>query len=286
MAGELSVPVLVPRELADIMTKEATTDHGQRTDLPTRNSLSSVVSPSVVGPNCSARRPAHRRMARALRRLVWAGVLFVAAAASAWAGAALASSGEVRGHVVDPAGKPVADAVVFVQELPAGVAPTGEAGTAVMDQVGKAFVPHILPVAVGTEVAFPNHDQIHHHVYSFSRTKTFEIPLYKGEAAAPVLFDKVGAVKVGCNIHDWMSAVIVVLPNRYFTTTDASGAFVLDGLPPGQYTLAAWHEGSQVKIEDTLQSVTANGTPQELTFTLPVSAPRVRPAARGMRSYE
>ena len=51
-----------------------------------------------------------------------------------------------------------------------------------MDQVNKEFVPHVLPVAVGTEVSFPNHDQIHHHVYSFSRTKTFEIPLYKGEA--------------------------------------------------------------------------------------------------------
>ena len=110
---------------------------------------------------------------------------------------------------------------VFVDRArrPALRAPA-DARTAVMDQVNKEFVPHVLPVAVGTEVSFPNHDQIHHHVYSFSRTKTFEIPLYKGEAAPPVRFDQVGAVKLGCNIHDWMSGVILVVPTPYFAMTD------------------------------------------------------------------
>jgi hypothetical protein len=65
----------------------------------------------------------------------------------------------------------------------------------------------VLPIAVGTEVRFPNHDQIHHHVYSFSRVKSFDLPLWKGEEAPPVLFDAPGVVKVGCNIHDWMMGV-------------------------------------------------------------------------------
>ena len=95
--------------------------------------------------------------------------------------------------------------MVFVDTLPPGVtAPSPTERTAAMDQVHKQFVPHVLPVVVGTAVTFPNHDQIHHHVYSFSRAKTFEMPLYKGENAPPVAFDQPGAVKIGCNIHDWM----------------------------------------------------------------------------------
>jgi plastocyanin len=193
---------------------------------------------------------------------------------------------ELRGRVVDSGGAGVANAVVFVEALPTGVAVPAGPRTAVMDQVNKQFVPHVLPVVVGTEVRFPNHDQIHHHVYSFSRTKTFEIPLYKGEAAAPVVFDKVGAVKLGCNIHDWMSAVILVLPTPFFAMTDANGEFVLHGLPAGRSTVAAWHEGSKATAEETARAVDVGADVVELDFVLPVSPPRARPALRGLRGYE
>ena len=120
-----------------------------------------------------------------------------------------------------------------------------------MDQFNKTFVPEMLPIAVGTQVRFPNHDQIHHHVYSFSRTKRFELPLYKGEDAPPVLFDKPGVVKVGCNIHDWMSAIILVLPNDRFAVTKEDGTFSLPGTRlPATYTIAAWHAQSRDKTED------------------------------------
>src|SRR5256885_2747943 len=118
--------------------------------------------------------------------------------------AALAEAATLSGRVTTPDGKPIADAVVFVQDSAPAAAAASRSAT--LDQVDKTFVPGLLPIMVGTRVNFPNHDQIQHHVYSFSRTKTFELPLYKGEDAAPVLFDKVGVVKVGCNIHDWMSA--------------------------------------------------------------------------------
>ena len=108
-----------------------------------------------------------------------------------------------------------------------------------VDQVDKTFVPDFCPIVVGTAVRFPNHDQIHHHVYSFSPAKTFELPLYKGEGADPVVFDKVGAVRIGCNIHDWMSGIILVLPSPHFAVTDSSGHFILEGLAAGTYTLAA-----------------------------------------------
>ncbi len=195
-------------------------------------------------------------------------------------------AGEIRGRVLDENGQGLGQAVVFVQEMPAGVSAAAGERTAIMDQVHKQFVPHVLAVAVGTKVYFPNHDQIHHHVYSFSRTKTFEIPLYKGETAPPVLFDRVGAVKVGCNIHDWMSAIIVVVPTPYYATTDTTGAFVISDLPAGSYAVACWHEGSRVTVDATVQRVDVSNHP-EVTFTLTVAPVPSRPPVRGVtRGYE
>jgi plastocyanin len=199
---------------------------------------------------------------------------------------ASASAVEITGRVVGPNGQGIAQAVVFVQALPSGVSLPSVQQSAVMDQINKTFVPAVLPIVVGTEVHFPNHDQIHHHVYSFSRTKSFELPLYKGEDAPPVLFDKVGAVKIGCNIHDWMSGVILVLPTPYFATTDETGRFVLRDLPPGTYPLVCWHELSQVKIEETVQQVQVNTDAAEVAFTLSLTTPRVRPSLSGGRGYQ
>jgi plastocyanin len=194
------------------------------------------------------------------------------------------AAAEITGRVVDPQGQPVREAVVFVDQLPPGTAVPAEERTAVIDQVNREFVPHVLPVAVGTVVSFPNRDQIHHHVYSLSRTKTFEIPLYKGETAPPVRFDQVGAVKLGCNIHDWMSGVILVVPTPYFATTDGQGAFTLRDVPPGTYGVVAWHEGSKAKLDATRQTVAVGDGGAPLTFTLDVSERRARPAGR--RGYE
>jgi hypothetical protein len=152
-----------------------------------------------------------------------------------------------------------------------------------MDQINKTFVPGVLPVVVGTRVRFPNRDQIHHHVYSFSRTKSFELPLYKGEDASPVMFDKVGVVKVGCNIHDWMSAIVLVLPNAHYAVTDAEGRFTLADVPAGQHALAAWHAQNRGKLEDVTQRVDADDGSAEVNFTLRLDAARTRPAVSGAR---
>jgi len=194
-------------------------------------------------------------------------------------------AGEVKGQVVNAGGKGVAQAVVFVSELPSGVVPNSQPRSAIMDQIQKQYVPHVLPIVVGTEVHFPNHDQILHHVYSFSQTKSFEIPLYKGEMAAPVRFDKVGAIKIGCNIHDWMSGVILVLPTPYYAMTDKTGGFVLQDLPSGTYPLTCWHELSQVKVADTVQKVEVNGDTSEVRFTLSLKSVRPRLPVHGGRGY-
>lgn len=186
----------------------------------------------------------------------------------------------ISGRVVGADGKGIVEAVVFVQ---APAPPAVADAQASMDQINKTFVPGLLPIVVGTRVLFPNHDQIHHHVYSFSRVKSFELPLYKGEDAPPVLFDKVGTVKVGCNIHDWMSGIILVLPTPYFAVTDAEGRYALSDLPHGTYKLAAWHAQSKAKPEDTEQSVALSGSAAEANFTLALSPARPRPAMHGVR---
>jgi plastocyanin len=192
-----------------------------------------------------------------------------------------AATQTVSGTVTGTDGAAVAGAVVFVQ-TPAPL-PNKPRTMEVVDQVNKTFVPGLLPIVVGTSVRFPNHDQIHHHVYSFSPTKTFELPLYKGEDAAPVLFDKVGVVKIGCNIHDWMSGIILVLPSRHFAVTDATGRFVLEDLPSGAYTVVAWHALSKVKPEDTAQVVQVREATNEVSFRLPLAPARPRPLMHSMR---
>ena len=192
---------------------------------------------------------------------------------------AAASASGIVGRVVDADGKGVSDAVVFI-EAPAAKASSARA---TMDQVDKTFVPGVLPIIVGTQVNFPNRDQIRHHVYSFSRAKRFELPLYKGEEAAPVLFDKAGVVKIGCNIHDWMSAVILVLPNTHYAVTDESGRFTLEGLEQGTHAVVAWHAQSREKTEDLTQRVQLDATDLELEFRLTLAPARARPATRGAR---
>ena len=198
------------------------------------------------------------------------------------AAASSAAARAVTGQVLGQDGKPIANAVVFVQE-PAGSQPAATASPAIMDQFNKTFVPEMLPVAVGTQVRFPNRDQIRHHVYSFSRPKRFELPLYKGEDAPPVLFDKPGVVKIGCNIHDWMSAIILVLPNDRFAVTKEDGTFSLPGLDSGQYTITAWHAQSRDKTEDVAQRVAIADQDAQLTFKLSLAPARSRPATRGAR---
>jgi plastocyanin len=194
-----------------------------------------------------------------------------------------ARAATVSGRVTTPDGEGVADAVVFVDAPVPSDAP-GATPRAEMNQVDKTFVPAVLPIVAGTRVYFPNSDQIQHHVYSFSRTKSFELPLYRGEEAPPVTFDKPGVVKLGCNIHDWMSANILVLPSPHFAATDAEGRYAIRDLPPGDYSLVAWHERSRDKTEAMTRRIKAGATGAVVDFKMSLAAERRRPARHGIRS--
>jgi plastocyanin len=114
--------------------------------------------------------------------------------------------------------------------------------TARMDQRNKTFVPHILAVEVGTTVEFPNSDPIFHNAFSNYDGQVFDLGLYPPGTTKKVLFSRPGEVRIFCNIHASMSAVIVVLPTPWFSVTPPSGKFAIAGVPPGDYTMRVFHE--------------------------------------------
>jgi len=115
---------------------------------------------------------------------------------------------------------------------------------ATMDQAQLAFKPHILAVQAGTKVAFPNSDNVQHHVYSFSEAKTFEIQVYRQNLESSIEFDKPGVAELGCNVHDWMLGYIYVAKTSLFARTNQQGIANIE-LPSGvaleNIVLTAWH---------------------------------------------
>ena len=162
----------------------------------------------------------------------------------------LAATIEVR--VQDARGRAVKEAVVYAE--PEGRTLPLARKTAVMDQKNRMFIPHVLAVQTGTAVRFPNSDDIRHHVYSFSPAKQFQLPLYKGTPANPEVFDKAGVVTLGCNIHDQMSAFIVIVDTPHFAITAANGRASLRDVGAGRYTLRIWYP--DMRSEPQPQSIT------------------------------
>ena len=192
---------------------------------------------------------------------------FVLLTVLVFAGDLMAGSLEVI--VKDDKGRPVSDAVAYAAAANAGSAAPKKQ---VVDQRDKQFVPYVTAVQVGTAVIFPNSDKIRHHVYSFSPAKKFELPRYSGVPAEPVVFDKVGFVTLGCNIHDWMIAYVAVLPTPYFQVTRQDGRAVLKDLPAGQYNVQVWHPALKGQPEALAQRVDVGGATKSLLFTVPLKS--------------
>jgi len=163
-----------------------------------------------------------------------------------------AQAAKLTALVYSSDGKPLGNAVVAAHP-DSGRLPPATSSVEVVDQIDKEFVPYVKPVRVGSTVQFPNKDNIRHHVYSFSPAKPFELPLYSGTPAKPLLFDKVGIVKLGCNIHDWMIGYVYVTETPYFGKTAANGRVDLDQLPPGRYRVQVWHPRMEASEDETIK---------------------------------
>ncbi len=151
---------------------------------------------------------------------------------------ALAATVDVQLNGSD--GKPLLEAVVVLESAAARTASKPQPGIEV-GQVDRRFAPRVVVVPVGSAVSFPNHDKVRHHVYSLSPTKPFDIKLYSGVPANPVVFDRTGVAVLGCNIHDNMAAWVVVVESPYHGVSAADGRVRIDNVPPGHYRLKAWH---------------------------------------------
>jgi plastocyanin len=222
------------------------------------------------------RPPARARCLRPARPLAAAALTLLAGLA-----AAAASGATLAIHVQTADGHVLAGAVVTARPLdgPARKAPPVRG---VMDQVNRAFAPDLLVIPVGSTVEFPNSDSVSHQIYSFSPTKRFQLPLYRGKPYPPVHFDQPGVVTLGCNIHDEMLGYLVVTDAPYFGRTDAGGAWSAD-MPPGRYKVTLWHPRLRESEADLERELTiGEGDRAELTLHL---ARPLQPAPLGDRPH-
>jgi plastocyanin len=157
-----------------------------------------------------------------------------------------------RGPAVELSANPAEDPLAFERERVAiyldGQAPEAPAVTerplATMTQENRRFSPETLVIAAGSKVSFPNLDPIFHNVFSLSKAKTFDLGNYPKGETRMVTFSEPGIVYVGCQLHSNMSATIVVTPNGWNAKADRDGRFTIHDVPPGKYTIVAWHKAA------------------------------------------
>jgi plastocyanin len=181
-----------------------------------------------------------------------------------------ALAGSITGKITVKGLRSPANVLVYVVKAPDFSADLSNVKF-IMDQKNLTFIPHILPVLVGSTVNFPNDDKVAHNVFSLSRTKKFNLGSYKPGTAKTILFDKPGIVELRCDVHAEMGAYIMVLKNPYWAVSDAKGNFKIPDpayldqhgikgvpdLPPGKYLIKTWHE--KLKTVKKMVEVTEKG---------------------------
>lgn len=207
------------------------------------------------------------------------GVLFI------WQSLAYA---EVKIRVLDADGSPVSNAVVSLprskeSKTESQSGNTDENRIAVMDQVAKQFLPHVLIVESGQPVVFPNSDQVRHHVYSFSKPNDFEIRLYSGNQTEPLIFDYPGVVILGCNIHDQMLGFIYVHNNEIARVSDQNGYVVFDEVPSTAVqtqNVTVWHSQLSSNKTERLSQVLNEKSKDEIWILKLDLIPEIKKVSR------
>jgi plastocyanin len=203
---------------------------------------------------------------------------FLTAAALSIAAPLAAAPLTVR--VVDASGHPVRDAVVTLYPSGGAARPAHAAGRFVVSQQNMQFHPFLTIVPVGSDVSFPNFDNTKHHVYSFSPAKKFELKLFAKDQSRTVHFDKAGVVALGCNIHDQMSAFIVVTDTAWTARTNGQGLVTFGDAPNAPGRVTVWHPYLRAP-GGQLQEIVAP-TQRSASFQIRLRPP---PSAMAMTDY-
>jgi plastocyanin len=199
-------------------------------------------------------------MHRFIRPVTACGFLAVVAIALEVVTGRAADNGSVTGSVTAKGLSTNADVVVSLEAPGLSVKPSTPVD---VDQRGQKFVPHVVPVVKGTTVRFLNSDPFAHNV--FSPEGKYDLGSWKQGETKSHVYDKVGVYTQLCRIHPEMEAYVVVLDTPYFSKTDASGAFQINNVPPGRYTLVGWSE----KLKQAKEPVTVEaGKPTSVHLTL------------------
>ncbi len=193
----------------------------------------------------------------------------------------MARAGDLTVTVKGAKGDLIADAVVSLVPLDRS-APPPAAQTAPVEiaQEDEQYQPFLTVVRVGTRVDFPNKDRIQHHIYSASETKKFEKPLYAPGARESITFDQPGVVALGCNIHDWMVAYVVVLDTPWFARSGANGTVTLPGVAAGRYRVDVWHprllgpDRKSARVPVSREVTVSEGMASMESFTLTLAPDR------------
>ena len=155
--------------------------------------------------------------------------------------------------------------VVYLDSAPRGAFDPGEASPASMDQRNETFVPHVLAIAAGAVVSFPNSDRFYHNVFSLSKVARFDLGRYAKGKSKSIRFDQPGIVRVFCEIHSHMNAFILVFAHPFFAMTDTDGRYRINNIPAGTYDVIAWNEGVTSEPKPVTVGV---GAIAELDFTV------------------
>jgi plastocyanin len=139
-----------------------------------------------------------------------------------------------------------------------------------IEQLNRRFSPDLLVLPVGSTVSFPNMDPIFHNIFSLSKAKSFDLGSYDKGKTREVVFPRPGVVDVYCHLHPNMAATIVVTPNRWFARSDKSGQYRIADVPPGKYTLVAWHKSAGFFRKSI---VVETGHDSEADFLIPLGEP-------------
>jgi plastocyanin len=183
-----------------------------------------------------------------------------------------------RGEAVDLGKDPAQDPLEFEQSRvvvylegpgPADSAPSNPAKFKI-EQLNRRFAPDLLVVPVGSTVSFPNMDPIFHNLFSLSKPKSFDLGSYDQGESRDVFFPKPGIVEIYCHLHPNMAATIVVTPNRWYAKPDRTGQYQIPDVPPGKYTVVAWHKSAGFFRKEI---VVESGHDSKVDFFIPINAP-------------